>query len=153
MPAVRTIPSVYLNYNAAGALFLASAGTNQNITLTPSGSGYSDLGSRFTVGGGAPANVAGYGAGAIGGSSGAVIDFVRSTATARTWRIGVGVEGGDEFSIYNQTATARAFRIEGNGRILLGTNVDSGALFQIVIAGRLPPLHAEGHAEAAPPHP
>ncbi len=49
MSAIRQIPPVYINWDSNGRLTLASAGTNQNVRLVPSGTGNVQVASRLLV--------------------------------------------------------------------------------------------------------
>jgi hypothetical protein len=55
--------------------------------------------------------------------------FVRSTTgSARQWWQGVGINGSDEFSVYDQTAAAIRLLINSGGNVGLGTSSPQGRL-------------------------
>lgn len=107
MPAVRPIPTVYLNYDANGALFLASAGAGQNIRLTPSTSGTVD----------------------VFNDSGAAVQLRLGSSSASYW--GIGQDNTASGALLFRAGTSEKGRVLTNGRWLIGTGTDSGALVQI----------------------
>jgi hypothetical protein len=120
--------SVSLNANSSGsgAALTVSGGANANITLTPSGTGVTMLVGNSV----SPLWLnKGSGAGGIvfsfnGTTYLSSITTSESSATANCY-MDLGVATGAN------TTTQQVLRLIGNGRALIGTTVDSGALLQV----------------------
>lgn len=120
-----------LTMPSTGSISLAANGTNQSITLTPSGTAAVQIGaaSSFTF-------AAGYGELAITGTSGGLIDFERTAATAQKWRVGSGIAGGSEWSVRDVTGGASPIVCPvGTGHLLLaGLTTDGTGVLQLPAA-------------------
>ena len=90
--------------SAGGASYFGGA-----VTAALSG------GQAYVNVGGSPVSLpASYSFVTIAAGNGAVTEYQRTNATARTWRTGVGINGADEFSIHDVTAGGSiAFSIAG----------------------------------------
>ena len=104
---------------AAGSIALTASGTNQNITLTPSGTGRVVFNPLYYA--------------QIDASSGTDSVLQHLKSGVHKWES--GVNSGDAYYIRNSTSGTPQFNILGNGRVLLGTTTDSGALLQLGGAG------------------
>jgi hypothetical protein len=72
------------------------------------------FGGNISVGGtSGAAFVGGFGQAHLVGTSGSLIVFERTNATARQWRMGVGILGGDEWSLRDLTSSVQALTIAG----------------------------------------
>lgn len=110
----------------------AALATTGNIST----SGLSNTGG-FSAGNGTPVVAAGYSTNIFSGTNGAVLDFARTTATARTWRIGVGIGGADEWQIKDMTSGQVMFAIT-NGAFSFaprGVNTPTTPYFTVTAAG------------------
>jgi len=109
----------------ASGMSLASGGTNQNITLTPNGTGGVTL-----QGGSSNGDVLLK----LRGTSANPNGTIRWTTSTDTYTVGIGsrfnvADNGLEFLI---GSTTTGMNLRSNGRLLLGTGgVDSGALLQV----------------------
>ena len=133
----------YLDATSNGAIGLTAAGTDQNITLTPSGTGYVsvsdanwDISSAlFSMEVKSSATVASGRGGSIG-LGGFFDGSTQSTfaGIAGQKESAVSGETGGMFTVHtraNGGPMVERARILSNGRFLLGTTTDSGALLQI----------------------
>jgi hypothetical protein len=116
----------YLELNATGDIKLFADGTNQNITLTPSGTGVTML-----VGNNASPLWLNKGTGA----GGIVFSFNGTTylSSITTSESGAAANCYMDLGVATgaNTTTQQVLRLIGNGRALIGTTVDSGALLQV----------------------
>lgn len=120
MRAIRPIPANYLSWDASGKLTLAASGTNQNITLTPSGTGQVAItGYRLQL--------------TTNSGTLAPMQFVDTNTSGRTWQFGPGLGTGDvqKFTLYDVTGGAPVASFMSGGKLLLNTTTDYGALLQI----------------------
>jgi hypothetical protein len=91
-----------------GSVSLRAGGTAQNITLTPSTTGKTLVG---------------------GNKDGAILTLLRA---ASAYSFHLGVTSNSDFAIYDNNGTSVLATITNtNGRLLLGTTTDSGALLQV----------------------
>lgn len=121
--------------NSSGAWAITANGTNQNITLTPSGTGYLSVASPATA---TSVNIARF--------------LIPSQGTSATLSQGAYATVGQDNSAYNcgvlqfgyigagNTSNAFGFSVFGVsnglwlndlGRVMIGSQTDSGALFQV----------------------
>jgi hypothetical protein len=111
----------YVSMPTSGAVTVAAGGTNQNITLTPSGTGtvVASAGLRLN---------------SANSSLGLYTDNGTDWVGLRVVSAAIRVDGGTIFptgGIDLFTASNSGLRIQGNGRVLIGTLTDSGALLQL----------------------
>lgn len=101
--------NAYLELNSAGSLAMVAGGTNQNITLTPSGTGTTaHMGGGYFTGSGVMPN---------GSAGGVEITCDNTSGNVFAFRRGVG---------------ALPLILQGAGsNVLIGTSTNSGALLQI----------------------
>jgi hypothetical protein len=93
----------------SGALQVGS-----NVGLSGNAGGASYFGGNVSIGGtSGAAFVGGYGQAHLVGASGSLIVFERTSATARQWRMGVGILGADEWSLRDLTSSVQALTIAG----------------------------------------
>ena len=97
----------YLDATSNGAIGLTAAGTNQNITLTPSGTGLLQFN---------------------GGSGGQNVAFNKSSGNNFYFSV---VSSVDESLRFQNSSGTNLIHFDKNGRVLIGTTTDSGALLQI----------------------
>lgn len=95
----------YLSFTTTGAIALTAAGTNRNITLTPSGTGVTLL-TRTGAGD---------------------VSLTLTQPAVTTWQL-YNPAFTTDFRLKNGTDL---FSFQSNGRFLIGTTTDSGALLQI----------------------
>jgi len=113
------------NVGAGGGLALFALGTNQNITLTPSGTGQTTLVSGNLV----LSAVAGIG---IGGTTYANGDFQIGYNGLGLY---INTLAASRFISFNVNSVEKARFTATDGRFLLGTTTDYGALLQLGGAG------------------
>lgn len=112
--------------NSSGAWAITANGTNQNITLTPSGTGVTNL-----IGNNVSPLLLTKGTGAGGivfsfnGSAYLSSILTSESAAAANCYMDLGVATGAN------TTTQQVLRLIGNGRALVGTTTDSGAVLQV----------------------
>jgi hypothetical protein len=95
--ALRVGSNVGLSGNAGGASHFGGT------VISASGFGVGDT----------PATATGYATSILSAGNGAFFDFARTTATARKWRVGVGLQASDTFIIEDVTAAVDPVIITG----------------------------------------
>jgi hypothetical protein len=111
----------YVRLNNSGGVELAAAGTNQNITLTPSGTGKTVIATGdFLIG-----SVSGLG---FGGTTLAGSDF---TLGYTGFGFTINTLAASRFISFSVNSVERARFAATTGNFLIGTTTDSGALLQV----------------------